>query len=402
VVSEHKPTNAITINNITDRLPYPSPPLPPSQAIFDSGTTGHYLLLDTACTHKHPERQPLQVVLPNSAIISSTHTAKLPFPQPPTKAIEAHIFPHLRNHALLSISILCDSGCTVTFTKGNVQVQYNNRIVHAFPQAYGASISWCHNRQMQPILHPSKATALQHIHSSLFSPATQTWITAVKNQHFTTWPQFTPKVIAKLLPKSIATTIRHLDQQRKNVRSTKRKPRTTDREDTEGIKDTNPPQAASNNTGFAGLVNLTEPSYKSYSDLTGRFPLHSNQGNLYVLVLYLSDANAILDEPLKNRSKGEQIKAYENLLQRIPTEHQPKVHWMDNEASSSLKQLLKTQYQMQYQLVPLHIHWRNAAERAICTFKNHFVAGLCSTHPNFPPRLWDSLLPQAEITLNLL
>jgi hypothetical protein len=33
---------------------------------------------------------------------------------------------------------------------------------------------------------------------------------------------------------------------------------------------------------------------------------------------------------------------------------------------------------------------------------NHFVAGLCSTNPDFPLRLWDSLLPQAEITLNLL
>jgi hypothetical protein len=94
--------------------------------------------------------------------------------------------------------------------------------------------------------------------------------------------------------------------------------------------------------GFAGLVDLNEPSHKSCLDLTGRFPLHSSQGNLYVFVLYLYDSNAILIEPLRNRSEGEQLKAYETLLQRIPTEHQPKVHWMDNEAS--LKHLLKTQY----------------------------------------------------------
>jgi hypothetical protein len=55
-----------------------------------------------------------------------------------------------------------------------------------------------------------------------------------------------------------------------------------------------------------------------------------------------------------------------------------------------------------YQLVPPHCHRRNAAERAIRTFKEHFVAGLSSVDPAFPLHLWDRLLPQAEITLNLL
>jgi hypothetical protein len=56
-----------------------------------------------------------------------------------------------------------------------------------------------------------------------------------------------------------------------------------------------------------------------------------------------------------------------------------------------------------YQLVPPHCHRRNAAERAIPTFKEHFVAGLSSVTPPppFPLHLWDRLLPQVEITLNL-
>jgi hypothetical protein len=52
--------------------------------------------------------------------------------------------------------------------------------------------------------------------------------------------------------------------------------------------------------------------------------------------------------------------------------------------------------------VPPHCHRRNAAERAIRNFKEHFVAGLSSVDPTFPLHLWDKLLPQAEITLNLL
>jgi hypothetical protein len=54
------------------------------------------------------------------------------------------------------------------------------------------------------------------------------------------------------------------------------------------------------------------------------------------------------------------------------------------------------------QLVLPHCHRRNAAERAIRTFKENFVAGISSVDPSFPLHLWDRLLPQSEITLNLL
>ena len=52
--------------------------------------------------------------------------------------------------------------------------------------------------------------------------------------------------------------------------------------------------------------------------------------------------------------------------------------------------------------MPPKIHRRNAAERAIQTFKNHFLAGIATYNPKFPINEWDRLLQQAEITLNLL
>ena len=55
-----------------------------------------------------------------------------------------------------------------------------------------------------------------------------------------------------------------------------------------------------------------------------------------------------------------------------------------------------------FQLVPPRVHRRNAAERAIRTFKNYFIAMLCGTDPTFNMALWDKLLPQALITLNFL
>ena len=74
---------------------------------------------------------------------------------------------------------------------------------------------------------------------------------------------------------------------------------------------------------------------------------------------------------------------------------------MDNEISTIFKEHLKDQH-IAYQLTPEGLHRRNLAERAIQTFKNHFLAGICSTHPDFPLALWDKILPQAIITLNLL
>ena len=48
------------------------------------------------------------------------------------------------------------------------------------------------------------------------------------------------------------------------------------------------------------------------------------------------------------------------------------------------------------------MHRCNFAERSIRTWKNHFIAGLCSTDSQFPMHLWSRLLPQATLTLSML
>jgi hypothetical protein len=47
-------------------------------------------------------------------------------------------------------------------------------------------------------------------------------------------------------------------------------------------------------------------------------------------------------------------------------------------------------------------HRRNLAEIGIKLFKNHFLSILSGVDNSFPMYLWDKLLPQAELTLNLL
>ena len=66
---------------------------------------------------------------------------------------------------------------------------------------------------------------------------------------------------------------------------------------------------------------------------------------------------------------------------------------LDNELSESLKEIIQDEYKMQLELVPPGSHRRNAAEVAIRNFKAYFLSILSSTAQDFPPSLWDRLLP---------
>ena len=74
---------------------------------------------------------------------------------------------------------------------------------------------------------------------------------------------------------------------------------------------------------------------------------------------------------------------------------------LDNDFSSQLKDTL-TNNNLKYQLVPPNGCWRNAAECAIQTFKNHFLSVLATADKEYCISKWDHLLPPAEMTLNLL
>ena len=62
----------------------------------------------------------------------------------------------------------------------------------------------------------------------------------------------------------------------------------------------------------------------------------------------------------------------------------PKTHELDNECSKVLKEYMEKENES-FQLVPPNLHRQNATERAIQTFKNHFIARMVSTHKYFPP-----------------
>jgi hypothetical protein len=119
-------------------------------------------------------------------------------------------------------------------------------------------------------------------------------------------------------------------------------------------------------------------------------------------VAYDYTTNAILVRPIKDREAPTIVAAFEDVFGYLEDKgFKPRFNVLDNEASSAITKYLNTEG-IKWQFVPPNEHRVNAAERAIQTFKNHFVAGLCTTDRYFPFQLWDKLLPQAQDSLNML
>jgi hypothetical protein len=117
------------------------------------------------------------------------------------------------------------------------------------------------------------------------------------------------------------------------------------------------------------------------------------------MVCYVYDCSFVKVILIIYRSASEWVKAYDHIYQELTFKSfKLRLQTLNNEASADLKNFF-TANDVEYQLVSPHCHRRNAAERAIRTFKEHLVAGLSSVDPNCPLHLWDILLPQEEINL---
>jgi hypothetical protein len=209
---------------------------------------------------------------------------------------------------------------------------------------------------------------------------------------FSSWPELNEHNVEKYLSKSTSTAKGHLNQQRQNARTTKIKDAQLLDSETDldhGIK-----------TQF--VYAATIDAGQIYTDQTHRFPVVSSKGNKCIMIIYDYDSNAILATPIKDRTAPELLKAFQVMEQELVARGlEPKLMKLDNEASKLLKDYLYHQ-DIAFQLVPPHSHRQNSAERAIRSFKDHLIAGLCSTDKSFPMHLWDRILPQAVITLNML
>jgi hypothetical protein len=348
--------------------------------------------------------------------MSATAIGRLPLPASlQSSATNTHVFGDLHSASLISLGQLCDDDCVAILDKHKIQVIKDSQVVmqgHRNPDdgLWDIPIE-------RPIRHKAlaiitrdktKTELIQYLHGCCFSPTPRTFLRAIKNGNFLSWPGLNIPNITRFLPPSIATALGHLDQERANLQSTKSKVSplqflpSINTDVLSEDEDFAPAPSSTKTFDVCGTIIPFVATRTGYHDLTGAFPHKSSRGNQYIFVLYDYDGNAILTQPIKNRQAATIRDAWLSLHQVLQRSgNAPNLYIMDNEASSDIKDAM-FKHKISFQLAPPHMHRRNAAERAIRTFKNHFVAGFSTTDPNFPVSEWDRLLDQATITLNLL
>lgn len=170
----------------------------------------------------------------------------------------------------------------------------------------------------------------------------------IRTGHLVTWPDINDINFAKVLKTTLATEQGHLDQERKNLRSTK--PIVLCNDD-----DFYPPDGHGQRTfEYASVVLPFIPKSTTYMDLTGHFPHRSSRGNEYIYVMHDYDSNAILVLPIRNHQAKILTLAWETLHERLTKHGHPTTHFItDNEVSNELKAAL-SKYNKTYKLTPPH------------------------------------------------
>ena len=374
----------------------------------DSGATRTYIkpehssyIQDVKSLINGPE-----AILPDGSTIQASQQGNITFQH--NVKLPSLIYPKLTSESLLSIGQLCDQGCIAKFSEKALHVFKNGELILSgqrnkvdglwdvpFPTNNG--MYYIKNKVLPKVNYiitrdKSKTELAQFLHATAFSPRISTFQKSINKGNFITWPGIDELSFKKLIGSPLATELGHLDQERKNLQSTKDK-------DTD--EDFFPPQMKKCKDCIFSILSLTDKEI-TYTDQTGRFPYQSNTGMNYFFVCYDYDANAILVKTIPNRESKSIIDAWKTTFQRL--HHQGNgmnKYILDNECSKDFQNTLQ-EHNVSFELVPPHQHRRNAAERAIRTFKNHFLAGLATCHKDFPIRQWDRLVDQAELTLNLL
>jgi hypothetical protein len=233
-------------------------------------------------------------------------------------------------------------------------------------------------------------------HAAMFAPSLTALTKAIQKDFLVGFPGLTVDNLRMYPPTATETAKGHLDQNQQNKQSTPKAslqlpllptgpplPIHQPNALLDHDPDYHPHQEEPTHYCFASVYALP-PQGQRFSDQTGRFPTTSSQGNTQLFILYNFDSYSIHAVPIPTKSGPDILAAYTTVVNTLVHAGLcPKLHRLDSECSAILKDFMAKQ-QITHQLVPPGVHRANTAERAIRTFKNHFIAGLCTTDPKFP------------------
>jgi hypothetical protein len=357
-----------------------------------------------------------QVKAADGVKLKATHTAMWPTSALSKGARQSYIIPGIEE-PLISVPVLSNNGYTTVFLPGQEGVNIYQSDDVTITEKAPPVLQGCRDERglwyvpianettIDPSLNivesamnvyelPSTNEVVRWMHAALGYPTKSTLLTAAKHGNLVTFPGMTPENISKHFPESEETQKGHMKQTRQGVRSTK----VIDEDAMIGF---NPTPGVKHKDVYLRVFDTTKKTM--YSDQTGKFPITSARGHKYIMVAVELDGNYIDAEPVKSRTAKALTEAYQAIFQRWQATGavSPNWHMLDNEAPEELKKAIR-ENKCRVELTPADQHRRNAAERAIQTFKGHFIAVLAGVDSSFPINQWDELLPQTVLTLNLL
>ena len=224
----HNNANILSLNTPNETH---SPGKP--KALPNTTATAHYLHTSalTKFSHVAHTTSAPTVQVSNENIIKPDFSATLQlFRKLSSRAQSTHVFNIITTGSLISIGQLCDDNCVVIFTKFDVKILKHNRLIitglwDRTNGLWNIPLGPCSPAQQSPKRsHPNQSNGIlrhditkrelaQYFHAAAFSPVNSTFIAAINNGHFTSWPGLSASLISKHLPQSPFTVKGHLNQE---------------------------------------------------------------------------------------------------------------------------------------------------------------------------------------------
>ncbi len=386
----------------------------PVLANVDSGATGNYLTL--ADIHVLRDVQisnqveQISVAVANGMLLRSTHHGFLDVPG--HGQMIAHIFPALKG-SLLSVSQLVNIGLGVTYCNNFITAfDKDSKIVFQGDRDMNTGLFMVDLRLLstansgisvniagQVVRLDTAADFVNFWHAAYGSPAVSTFLFAIDN-NFIRVPGLTSAKVRRNPPNSLATALGHLHATRKGIKSTK-KDQLIARSVPISDDSCETIQEQRERRIWWKVDEIC--TGRAHSDTTGALPVSGRKtGALYQCIFYHEDSNVIHVETTKSRSGPDLLAALQRAVSFFSERGAaPVLIRMDNECAAVTKTWLKATA-IELELTPVAHHRTNKAERAISTWKDHFISVLATTDPNSPLILWEDYVEQSELTLNCM
>ena len=273
-----------------------------------------------------PTNNPITLIDAQGGKLVTTHEGEIDIPELPPEARRAHVCPDLAHSLLVSIKQLVDAGCKVEYDIVEVRVKYRGKVVWRGGREKSSGLwilpmspedpaqlklsepKWIdavntlgmnatrllsrpREQANNAFATTTKADLIKYLHQAAFSPVKQTFLKAIKNGQFATWPGLTEEAVKKYLPESSPATDKgHMKRQQKNIRSTTKeengKRAAAELNSKETAEDMHPKlEHDAFNQLFAYTIQMDAKDGTTYMDCTGRFPIRSLNGMVTIFVL---------------------------------------------------------------------------------------------------------------------